>query len=74
MITLKGFVVVGIACLSVFTRLSAQTGEKPYSITLEEVTWADWPGLHSFVKGEWDGRWIIMTGRTGGLHGFLPLL
>ncbi|MBP9222118.1 MAG: T9SS type A sorting domain-containing protein [Chitinophagales bacterium] len=72
MITLKGFVVVGIACLSVFTRLSAQTGEKPYSITLEEVTWADWPGMHSFVKGEWDGRWILMTGRTGGLHGFLP--
>ena len=72
MITLKSFIVVGIACLSVFTRLSAQTGEKPFTITLEEVTWTDWPGMHSFVKGEWDGRWLLMTGRTGGLHGFLP--
>jgi len=72
MLALKIFVVVGIACLSVFTRLSAQTGEKPYSITLEEVTWPEWPGMHSFVLGEWDGRWLLMTGRTGGLHGFLP--
>lgn len=72
MLTLKGFVAIGIACLSVFTRLSAQTGEKPYSITLEEVTFPEWPGMHSFVIGEWEGKWLLMTGRTGGLHGFLP--
>ncbi len=72
MITLKKFVVLGMACLSAFTRLSAQTGAKPYTITLEEVTWTDWPGLHSFAKGAWDGRWLLMSGRTGGLHGFLP--
>jgi len=44
----------------------------PFSIELEEVTWPEWPGLHSFAIGEWDGRWVLATGRSGGLHGFLP--
>lgn len=52
--------------------LSAQVAPPPFTITLEEVTYNDWPGLHSFAIGEWDGRWLIATGRTGGLHGFLP--
>ena len=72
MLDLRGFVLTGIACLLAFTRLTAQTGEKPYSITLEEVTWAEWPGLQSFALGTLDGKWLMMTGRTGGLHGFLP--
>ncbi len=49
-----------------------QVTQPPFSVELEEVTWSAWPGLHSFAAGEWDGRWIIATGRTGGLHGFLP--
>ena len=52
--------------------LLSQVTAPPFTITLEEVTYSDWPGIHSFALGEWDGRWLIMTGRTGGLHGFLP--
>lgn len=44
----------------------------PYTITLEEITYAEWPGLQSFVSGEWEGRQLVMCGRTGGLHAFLP--
>ncbi|MBP8249782.1 MAG: hypothetical protein KAX72_06740, partial [Chitinophagales bacterium] len=50
--------------------LLSQVTAPPFTITLEEVTYSDWPGIHSFALGEWDGRWLIMTGRTGGLHGF----
>ena len=44
----------------------------PYTITLEDITYAAWPGLHSFVSGEWEGRRLVMCGRIGGLHAFLP--
>lgn len=53
------------------SHLCAQT-LSPFSITLEEITYAEWPGLQSFVSGEWEGRQLVMCGRTGGLHAFLP--
>jgi hypothetical protein len=31
---------------------------------------ADVPTLHSFAAGEYDGKWIIIGGRTNGMHGF----
>lgn len=52
-------------------RLAAQP-VTPYSITLEEVTYASWPGLHSFVSGEWEGKRLVVCGRIGGMHAFLP--
>jgi hypothetical protein len=52
--------------------LSAQEATPPFTISLEEVTYAGWPGLHSYVTGVWDGYWFMFGGRTGGLHGFLP--
>lgn len=50
----------------------AQQQRLPFSVTLEEITHNDWPGLHSFAYGKWDGRWIIAGGRRDGLHTFLP--
>lgn len=44
----------------------------PFSIELEEVTYPKWPGLHSFAFGEWNGYWIMIAGRSNGLHGFFP--
>jgi len=52
--------------------LQAQVAAPPFTITLEEITYSDWPGLHSFALGEWEEQWFIMTGRSGGLHGFIP--
>ncbi|HNJ90455.1 MAG TPA: hypothetical protein PLT99_13325, partial [Chitinophagales bacterium] len=52
--------------------LSAQDATPPFTISLEEATYSDWPGLQSYVAGTWDGKWILLAGRTGGLHAFLP--
>ena len=61
-----------IAFLLVENPVFMQVVQPPFSVELEEVTWTGWPALHSFAIGEWNGRWILATGRTGGLHGFLP--
>lgn len=65
------FVVV-ISAIILSNPLQAQVAAPPFTITLEENTFTDWPGLHSFALGEWDNRWFVMTGRSGGLHGFIP--
>ena len=28
------------------------------------------PTLHSYAVGEYDGKWLFLSGRTNGLHGF----
>lgn len=44
----------------------------PFTISLEEITHPDWTGLHSFAFAKWDGYWLIVAGRSNGLHGFFP--
>jgi hypothetical protein len=39
---------------------------------LEEITIPGFPAFHSGVVGHHDGKWIIMAGRTNGMHGFYP--
>lgn len=68
----SSFLSAAVISLMSLKPLSAQVSAPPFTITLEEVTYSEWPGMHSFALGEWDGRWLIMTGRVGGLHGFLP--
>ena len=41
----------------------------PFAINIEEITYEDWPGLHSFAFGEWDDYWVFIGGRLNGLHG-----
>src|SRR5437868_4328026 len=38
---------------------------RPYSMGSATV-----PTLHSYAVGEYDGKWLFVTGRTNGLHGF----
>lgn len=40
----------------------------PFQISLEEVAFPNSPGLHSYVLGEHDGKWLLIGGRTDGLH------
>ncbi len=61
-----------LLCCGFLQIARTQVTQPPFTIELEESTWPEWPGLHSFVIGEWDGRWIIASGRVGGLHGFIP--
>jgi hypothetical protein len=38
---------------------------RPYSMGTVDV-----PTLHSYAVGEYDGKWLLVSGRTNGLHGF----
>jgi hypothetical protein len=44
----------------------------PYRIALAPYDLGDvaLPTLHSFAKAQWDGKWLLLGGRTNGLHGF----
>lgn len=44
----------------------------PFTLELEEVTQDELPGLHSAAFAQWEGLWIFIGGRVGGLHGFFP--
>ena len=46
-------------------------GTLPYSIALREISLAPapMPTLHSVAAAKWDGQWILLAGRTSGLHG-----
>jgi hypothetical protein len=46
-------------------------GTLPYSITLREISLAPAPipTLHSVAAAKWDGQWVLLAGRTAGLHG-----
>ncbi|MCB9192112.1 MAG: T9SS type A sorting domain-containing protein [Flavobacteriales bacterium] len=39
-----------------------------FNLTIEEVTLLNGPGLQSFVVGQHDGKWLLIGGRTDGLH------
>ena len=47
-------------------------GSLPYHISLEpyEFGAAELPTLHSFAAGHHDGKWVLVAGKSNGLHGF----
>lgn len=46
-------------------------GTLPYSVEIKEVSFAPAaiPNIHSIAAAEWEGQWVIIAGRTNGLHG-----
>lgn len=67
------------ACLLLFAgRFFAQSptlgnpDDLPFILEIEDVTQDELPGLHSTAFGQWDGWWVFIGGRIGGLHGFFP--
>lgn len=46
--------------------------ELPFTLEMEEVTQDELPGLHSTAFAHWEGWWVFIGGRVGGLHGFFP--
>lgn len=42
----------------------------PFTIEIEPVTNASVPGLHSFAFAQSGSKWLLVGGRTNGLHGF----
>ncbi|QTN31555.1 hypothetical protein HZ994_04180 [Akkermansiaceae bacterium] len=46
-------------------------GTLPYSLEIREISLAPavLPNIHSVAAASWEGEWILMAGRTNGLHG-----
>ncbi|HEY7087994.1 MAG TPA: hypothetical protein VH518_07885, partial [Tepidisphaeraceae bacterium] len=44
----------------------------PYQVSVQPISFGDTvlPTLHSYVAGTIDGKWVMLAGRTNGLHGF----
>jgi hypothetical protein len=60
-----------LLALLVFAPLaSAQTESLPFTVEIVEREHPALPALHSFAAGHHDGEWLLVTGRTDGLHGF----
>ena len=64
--TLKALFVLTVSINSVFNAM-AQTPED-FDISIQEITLDDIPGLHSFVHASFDNKWLLIGGRTDGLH------
>lgn len=48
--------------------ISVWSQNQPFDLVLEPVTIPSLPGLQSFAWGEWNGKWLLVGGRTDGLH------
>lgn len=42
----------------------------PFDISIELADFTLPNGLHSFAQASYNGKWLILAGRTNGLHGF----
>ena len=55
-----------LAALCFFT--ATVFGQTNFQVSIEEVTLTDAPQLHSYVVGQYQGKWLLIGGRTDGLH------
>ncbi len=42
--------------------------QPPFSIQLQPVNLSQAPAVQSFAHAEWQGKWLLLGGRTDGLH------
>jgi hypothetical protein len=45
----------------------------PFQVDLQEASFPEAPALHSFAFAQADGKWLLIGGRTNGIHSFDPL-
>ncbi len=69
---MRFFCVALVVCAGLFVvPAQAQYGPAvPFELELVETTMPSAPGLHSFAFAQHQGRWLFVSGRTNGLHGF----
>ncbi|MBL7827133.1 MAG: T9SS type A sorting domain-containing protein [Saprospiraceae bacterium] len=53
--------------------VTGNPADLPFTLELEETTQDELPGFHSCAFAQWEGWWVIVGGRVGGLHGFFPI-
>ncbi|GAB4133278.1 MAG: hypothetical protein Fur0041_05370 [Bacteroidia bacterium] len=56
----------------IFLSAASFAQQIPFAVELEPMSIPNMPGLHSFAWAEHNGLWLIIGGRTNGLHGFQP--
>lgn len=54
------------------TVLTAQNSSFSHSVRLEQVLVPGLPGFHSFAYAQHEGKWLIVGGRTDGIHARQP--
>lgn len=60
---------VNFLCFFVFIFAHASLAQNSlFSLTVEEEMFSGFPALQSFVHGGYDGKWVLIGGRTDGLH------
>lgn len=63
--TSRYFVIPFFLCMALHLH-SQHVGDR--NVVLEEVTIPNMPGVHSFAWGQDNGEWLMIGGRTDGLH------
>jgi len=56
----------------VFTGLAFSQPTFDYQVQLNAITIPNLPGLHSYVYGQHNGKWLIIGGRLDGIHARQP--
>lgn len=62
----------GDAQTATLSPVVAADGHLPFHIQLELETFTLPNGIHSGVEGVYDGKWLLLAGRTNGMHSFDP--
>lgn len=55
-----------LAILSIVT--FSASAQPNFELSIEEATLPQAPGLQSYVVGQYQGKWLLIGGRTDGLH------
>jgi hypothetical protein len=75
LLILIGLVFINQACGQVANKAQIKTENvvgNGYTLTLEPFTVKGFNGLHSFAVAQNEGKWLLIGGRTDGLHGRRP--
>ena len=63
---MKKVLFFSLSFLLVFSSFGQGIGD--FRVVVEDISFDDLPGLQSFAIAEYDGKWLIIGGRTDGLH------
>lgn len=64
--------ILSSAILGLWSAAASLLSAQNANIHLEPVSWANWPALQSYALGEHNGEWLVIGGRTDGLHARQP--
>ena len=59
---------LAFAAFAFFTPPDTRAQEAPFTIQLVEMSVSSLPGIQSYAYGQHENLWVVMGGRTDGLH------